>query len=343
MRTMSKNKKIGCLSLLLFSPLAIAMQPLDDTSLSSATGQDGISVGVQIPKLDFNQVALINSNDSTYINKSALVMAASPSATTPVIGVDFVKTFNNDGSIQNSSTELFKAVIDADAGTGTNGAFANIAISLGDEVNGLRIRPFSLYLVPDEIDAISSITPTYVQRSIFNSGTILKSNNIKEFLRISNSLDIKFVALNKPTINIQLGSTPQGKMILFGGAIDSICGASTGCNMMLVSDYATSGNSTTAPIGASFDFQFKATSTTGFRLNGFYAGIEATNGTSTGGLVFGNPNKTDNFDLNLNNVLLGTTNSQTTNSFNNLPNATIGNIGITGASVTNLKMKISGL
>ena len=50
---MLKNKKLGCLSLLLFTPVAMAMQPLDDQSLSAMTGQDGLTVSVNISKIDF--------------------------------------------------------------------------------------------------------------------------------------------------------------------------------------------------------------------------------------------------------------------------------------------------
>ena len=63
-----------------------------------------------------------------------------------------------------------------------------------------------------------------------------------------------------------------------------------------------------------------------------------------GGIVFGNPNKTDEFDLSLNNVKLGNTiGTLDPNVFNGLQNNSIGNIGMKGASVTNLQMKISGM
>lgn len=326
----------------------MAMQPLDDQSLSTTTGQDGITIGVQIQKIDFNQVALINTNNSTYTNKSALVMAASPGATTPVIGVDFVKTFNSDGSIQNSSTELLKATIDTDAGSGMNGAFSNIAISLGNEVNGIHIRPFSVYLVPDGVDAISSVASTYSQKSIFSSGTTLKSTNIKEFLRTSD-IDIKFISTNKPSMNLQLGAAPQGHMVMFGGAIDSICSSTTakpdGCTFKLISGTTS----------AKFDFQLLANdtdssdTTTGFSLKGFYAGIEGKTGTGStelGGLVFGNIGKSEKFDLKLNNVQLGDTIpivNLDSNIFNGLQNGSMGNFGMTGVSVTNLKTTIRGM
>lgn len=98
--------------------MAMAMQPLDDQSLSAMTGQDGLTVSVNISKIDFKQAAIIDNDgfsnpDATLPGKAALVMATSPGGPAN-IGVDFVQTFNANGSIQNSSSELFKAVIDSD-------------------------------------------------------------------------------------------------------------------------------------------------------------------------------------------------------------------------------------
>lgn len=339
---MEKNKKLGCLSLLLFTPMAMAMQPLDDQSLSAMTGQDGLTVSVNISKIDFKQVAIIDNDgfsnpDATLPGKAALVMATSPGGPAN-IGVDFVQTFNANGSIQNSSSELFKAVIDSDAGTGTNGAFTNIALSFGNGVNGMRIRPFSVYLAPNAPGVISSLAgSTYTRGSIFNSGTTtLKSADIKELLRVSNNIDIKFVANNRPTMNLQLGASPQGHMVMFGGAIDSVCGTGSGCNMMLVADYATAGVPSTA-YGVGFDLQMMSTDANGFSLDGFYAGIES------GGVVFGNTGTSDKFDLSLNNIMLGKADASNANEFNGLKNGSMGNMGAIGTSVTNFKMRVSGM
>ncbi len=343
---MLKKKKIGCLSLLLLSPLTMAMQPLDDQTLAKAIGQDGLNIGINVSKIDFKQIAIIDTDGfGAGSSKAGLVVAANPNGATP--GVDFVQTFNSDGTIQNSFSELLQAVIDTDAGTvvvgpNTGGAFANIAVMLGSGVNGIRIRPLSVYLVPDDpvIDAISIRNGSvYMQKSIFSSGTTLKSNNIKELLRTDN-IDIKFVAANKPTMNIQLGAAPQGHMIKFGGAIDSICGPTTanpdGCTLNLVS----------GTTGAKFKLQMTADDSdpldtvTGFSLNGFYAGIE------TNGFVFGNTDKSEKFNASLNNVWLGDTiptGSLDSNTFNGLQNGSMGNWGIKGASITDLKVKVSGL
>lgn len=339
---MKKNKKLGCLSLLLLSPITMAMQPLDDHSLSNTTGQDGLTVDVSISKIDFNQVAIIDKNGFTpnATTKAALVMAKSPGATAP-IGVDFVEIFNANGTIQNSASQALKVVIDTDAGSGINGAFANLALSLGNQVNGLRIRPFSAYMVPDGSDAISSVLgSTYTQKSIFTTGTSLK-NNITELLRSSSNIDIKFIAANKPTMNIQFGHSPQGQLIKFGGAIDSICGSTTaqpdGCSFNLVS-----GNT-----GAQFDAQITGKDANGFSLNGFYLSLvnDVTSGSENipGGIVFGNEGVSDKLNISIKNLQLGEKGQSNANVFNGLQNGSMGNIGAVGVSATNLKVNVRGM
>ena len=347
---MGKNKKIGCLALLLFSPFASAMQPLDDQSLSGATAQDGLNIGVHVSKIDFNQIAIIDTDGFTnssasLTSKAALVMAASPGGAS-AIGVDVVKTFNADGSIDYGTSALFNAAIDTDAGT--NGAFANVALTLGSDVNGLRIRPFSVYLTPDQYDprdstkhAISTLVGSdYTQHSIFSTGTTLKSANIKELLRVSNNIDVKFITTNKPRMNIQLGASPQGHLVMLDGAIDSVCAPTTtqpnGCSFNLVS----------GTTGAKFDLQMSGKDANGFSLNGFYAGIEAGAGSIPGAVVFGNTGVSDKLNLNLNNIKMGDeipVGNLNSNIFNGLQNGSLGNIGAVGVSATNLKMRVSGM
>lgn len=325
------------------------MQPLDDQSLSGATAQDGLNIGVHVSKIDFNQLAIIDTDGFTnssasLTSKAALVMAASPGGAS-AIGVDVVKTFNADGSIDYGTSALFNAAIDTDAGTGTNGAFANVALTLGSDVNGLRIRPFSVYLTPDQYDpgdstkhAISTLVGSdYTQHSIFSTGTTLKSANIKELLRVSNNIDVKFITNNKPRMNIQLGASPQGHLVMFSGAVDSVCASTTsqpsGCSFNLVS----------GTTGAKFDLQMSGKDANGFSLNGFYAGIEAGAGSIPGAVVFGNTGVSDKLNLNLNNVWLGDAGAANANVFNGLNNGSLGNIGAVGISATNLKMRVSGM
>lgn len=340
---MGKNKKIGCLSLLLFTPMAMAMQPLDDHSLSATTGQDGISLSVDISKVDFNQAAIIDTDGFGTSNNKAALVIAKRQGTTDITGVDFVKTFNNDagGSIEYNNTPLFTAVIDTDAGTVANGgAFANLAISFGSEVNGIRIRPFSAYMAPE--NAISSLSGSiYNQKRLFSSGTTYTDSNTRELLRSNSNIDIKFVPTNKPTMNIQLGNSPQGSLIKFGGAIDSICGSTTaqpdGCSFNLVS-----GNT-----GAQFDAQITGKDANGFSLNGFYLSLvnDVTSGSENipGGIVFGNEGVSDKLNISIKNLQLGEKGQSNANVFNGLQNGSMGNIGAVGVSATNLKVNVRGM
>lgn len=332
---MRKNKKLGCLSLLLLSPVTMAMQPLDDQSLSATTGQDGLSVGVHISKIDFDHVAIIDTDGfGTSTNRAALTIAKRL-GTSDVTGVDIVKTFNTDGSIAYNSTPLITAVIDTDAGSVANGgAFANVALTFGNDVNGIRIRPFSAYMTP--ANAVSTLSgSTYTQKKLFSSGTTYTDPNTRELLRSNSNIDIKFMPTNKPSMNLQMGASPQGHLMVFKGAIDSICAATiaqpNGCSFNLVS----------GTTGAKFDVQLTSFDANGISLDGFYVGV--VNDVTNGGLVFGKEGVSDKFNLAINNLQLGDANAVNTNVFNGLKNGSMGNIGLVGASATNLKMTVRGM
>ncbi len=323
-----KNKKIlGCVSLLLCSPFSMAMQPMDDQSLSDTTGQDGINIGVQATKVQINQAALVDTNGAAsigYGSKASVVVAGQTN--TPV-------TLTVNGA---SNTPVVGISIDTDGGGATGKAFANISAAITRDITGIKISPFALYLAGD------SSSPTMTnQGSIFTAAGAQKAD-VKKFLMVgsaSNNFEIAFHSSNKPKLNIQLGNVPQSHMMMFSGAIQSICGTGTGCPITLVSD------TTTGPSGATFDFQLKATdSVNGFSLNKFHAGVES------GGLVFGNygatateKNASDKVNVSLNNVIMGTAGQSSSTVFNGLANGSMGSFGAVGASVTNLKMKVSGM
>lgn len=315
-----KNKNIGCWLLLASSSSVFAMQPLDDQSLAAATGQNGLTLGIQADKVKFNQVALIDTNgiaSTSYNSKAGFVIAGN--STNPVPGIEFIKAAV-------SSNPSFNIAMDVDAGGGN--PFLNLAVSMGSDVNGIRLLPFSVYLAPSaSLSSPSDYALTsYAPKSIFSSGTTVNTG-VKELIRSTGNLDINFVQTNKPRLNIQLGHAAQSVMVKFGGAIQSICSAAAGCPITLVSDNT----------GATFGFKFAGTNTsTGFVLDGFYASVDPT------GLTFGNTGVSSKFDASLNNVTLGNMGTQNTTTFNNLPNGSMGSFGVTGVSVTDFKMKVSG-
>ena len=61
------------------------------------------------------------------------------------------------------------------------------------------------------------------------------------------------------------------------------------------------------------------------------------------GLTFGKAGVTDKVDLVLNNVVAGVSGVQDPNTFNNLKNGSMGNFGVVGATVSNLKMNVKGM
>ncbi|MES5614122.1 hypothetical protein U2E62_12970 [Acinetobacter baumannii] len=315
-----KNKNIVCWLLFASSSSVFAMQPLDDQSLAAATGQNGLTLGIQADQVKFNQVALIDTNgiaSTSYNSKAGLVIAGN--STNPVPGIEFIKAAV-------STNPSFNIAIDTDAGGGN--PFLNLAVTMGSDVNGIRLLPFSVYLAPSaSLSSPSDYALTsYAPKSIFSSGTTVNTG-VKELIRSSGNLDINFVQTNKPRLNIQLGHAAQSVMVKFGGAIQSICSAAYGCPITLVSDNT----------GATFGFKFAGTNaSTSFVLDGFYAGVDPT------GLTIGNIGVSSKFDASLNNVTLGNLGTQSTTTFNNLPNGSMGSFGVTGASVTDFKMKVSG-
>lgn len=317
---MIKNKMVLVAYLYMSSSISMvmAMQPLDDQSLSTTTGQDGINIGISTNKIDFDQISLIDTDGinsqiagKDYTNKAALTVAGNNNAP---VSVSFVGA---------SSAPSVSLSIDTDGGNGK--AFANIGLSLGNNISGIKVSPFSLYLASS-----GSVSSKTSQQSIFSSvGTL--NGDVSKLLEIgsaSNNFEINFNNTNKPQVNIQLGNVPQSHMIQFSGAIQAICGTGSGCPITVVS----------GDTGAKFDFQMKGTdNTNGFVLNGLYAGVEQN------GLVIGHAENTSKMNVALNNVMMGRDGAVSPTVFNGLSNGSMGSFGVVGASVKDLKVNIRGL
>lgn len=318
---MKKKQLFGCVVIMLCSQISVAMQPLDDQSLSATTGQDGISIGFHVSKVELKQASLIDSDglaSGNFKGRASLVIAGQ--SNTPI-------SMNVLGA-NNGATVL--ANIDSSGGAGK--PYTNIGIGFSQTISGIEISPFSIYTA-----STMSTSDITTSKSIFATADTLNSD-VKKILDIgtqSNKFEIAFHSINKPGVNIQLGNIPQSHMFAFSGAIQSVCGTGTGCPIRIVSD-ATA---------ASFNFQLKANNTsTGFALSQFHAGVEKD------AVVFGNYGvntsdkvTSDKLNIALNNVVLGDAGASNPTVFNGLKNGLLGNIGAVGTSVTNLKVKISGL
>lgn len=194
--------KLALVSSMAISANAMAMQSMDDAALSAATGQDGINIGIGISRIDIEKV-LIHDNDGlagAAANAGAIViqgngLAASATNLNSTNGIVITAPMLNPTTVDNTralaSHNLADLTIDTDAGTGTNGAFLNVAAA----VSGLDI-----YI--GEIGVSASNTA---------GSTVRRGNDDANYNKILSGLTIKTGIMNA---NIQLGAAPQGAMIV---------------------------------------------------------------------------------------------------------------------------------
>jgi hypothetical protein len=195
--------KLALVSSMAISANAMAMQSMDDAALSAATGQDGINIGIGISRIDIEKV-LIHDNDGlggAAANAGAIVIKGNgqgTAATNPNFANGIVITAPMDATgtaVDNTraltSHNLADLTIDTDAGTGTNGAFLNVAAA----VSGLDIY----------------IGEIGVSASNAAGSTVRRGNDATNYNKILSGLTIKTGVMNA---NIQLGAAPQGAMIV---------------------------------------------------------------------------------------------------------------------------------
>lgn len=199
--SMKMFTKLALVSSMAISANAMAMQSMDDAALSAATGQDGINIGIGISRIDIEKV-LIHDNDGLTnatlggtSTAGAIVIKGNGTGLTATNGVVITAPMLNATTVDNTralaSHNLADLTIDTDAGTGTNGAFLNVAAA----VSGLDI-----YI--GEIGVSGSNTA---------GSTVRRGNDAANYNKILSGLTIKTGIMNA---NIQLGAAPQGAMIV---------------------------------------------------------------------------------------------------------------------------------
>ena len=199
--------KLALVSSMAISANAMAMQSMDDAALSAATGQDGINIGIGISRVTIEKVLVHDNDGLNYANSSwsgpaptagqagfggtgnagAIVIKANGSGATATNGI--VITANTAALLP--SHNLADIAIDTDAGTGTNGAFLNVAA----EVSGLNIAI-------GEIGVSASGTA--------GTTNIRRGHSATNYNAILSGLTL---TTGQMTANVQLGAAPQGAMI----------------------------------------------------------------------------------------------------------------------------------
>lgn len=207
---MKKFTKLALVSSIALTTNAMAMQAMDDTALSATTGQDGLSIGIGISKIEIEKL-LIHDNDGLAAKGAAgdLGFGGTSKAGAIVIkGNGEGKTANHGVVIEANMSDksnptqylldshnLADLVIDTDAGdTAAGGAFINVAA----QVAGLEINIGEIGVSASNAKPVAGAT------------SIRRGNDDNNYNAILSGLTLK---TGKMDANIQLGAAPQGAMI----------------------------------------------------------------------------------------------------------------------------------
>lgn len=192
--------KLALVSSMALSANAFAMQAMDDSALSATTGQDGLSIGIGISKIEIEKL-FIHDNDGlngTIDNAGAIVIQGNGIAgdANENFGIVVGANYDDAGAYLLESRNLADLKIDSDAGAGGgNTAFINIAA----DVSGLDIKIGEI-----------GVTASGVQGSASTTSTLRRGGVDSNYNAIISGLSLKTGPM---TANIQLGAAPQGAMI----------------------------------------------------------------------------------------------------------------------------------
>lgn len=205
---MKKFTKLALVSSIALTTNAMAMQAMDDTALSATTGQDGLSIGIGISKIEIEKL-LIHDNDGLAAkgaagdagfggtgNAGAIVIKGNGIAgdANEKHGIVIGANYDDNGNYLLASRNLADLVIDTDAGTSaTGGAFINVAA----QVSGLDIK-------------IGEIGVSASNAENTSTTSIRRGNDDTNYNAILSGLTLK---TGKMDANIQLGAAPQGAMV----------------------------------------------------------------------------------------------------------------------------------
>lgn len=225
---MKKITKLVLATSVAFSAHAMAMQSMDDATLSETTGQSGLTIGIGISKIEIDKV-FVHDNDGLAAAGTAGVDAGSGGTGTAgaitiygngiagnvneTKGIVIGANYDNGGAYLLASRNLADMVIDSDAGGGN--PFINIAA----KVSGLNINIGKIGVVASGAEATAGAT------SIRRGGTGATND-------ILSGLSFKTGPMSA---NIQLGAAPQGAMI----KLNAVMGGGLAINNLGILDNST--------------------------------------------------------------------------------------------------------
>ncbi len=186
--------KLALVSSMLISVNAMAMQAMDDASMSATTGQDGLNIGIKLDNAGIS-IGKLYVHDNDGLGTDTNITGATGTAGAIAINGVTVKQTN-------TSENLLDLKIDtngsATTSNGTQGAFLNIAATVG--------------AVDIDIGSIG----------IGSSNTAVNTTTGLRGIKETNPTEILSgltLSLGKVAANIQLGATPQGAMIVLNSTL----------------------------------------------------------------------------------------------------------------------------
>lgn len=192
--------QLALVSAIAISGNAMAMQALDDTTLSNATGQDGITIAIKPPTSNFDALTGTNYFAATGGNAG-------------VISIDHIYVHDKDGDAVNASGVAGAIVLDGFKIAGS----APIVVKIDADSNAgnplLNVNvalPSTLVIRTGDISVASS-NRSLTANTVTDRGIAADQNLILD------SLDVR---LGGATLNIQLGAEAQGAMIKATGTIN---------------------------------------------------------------------------------------------------------------------------
>ena len=213
--------QLALVSAIAVSGQAMAMQAMDDESMSSATGQDGISLTVVTPGITIDKL-LIHDNDG--LNAAAATNGGQPGGTNlggtgtagaivvngVTVGVSTVAGIANPAF----GGALARVTIDTDGGGTAGKAVLNINV----KTNGIDVGVGGIAVAKsNDVSAMVG-----ARRGAGAETTIISGLNL---------------TIGASELNVQLGAQPQGAMIIANG---TIVGGIT-INSLTLNDNATGG------------------------------------------------------------------------------------------------------
>lgn len=189
--------KVALVSAIAISGNAMAMQALDDSALSSTTGQDGITVKINSPGITIDKL-LVHDNDGIGAAGGFGVAAGANTAGAIIVnGITIAP--------QTAGETLATINIDTDGGSAADGsgAFLNLGVHLAATnigVGSIKVGK-------------SNALPTFSATSGARRGVV---NTAATEVSVLDGVNL---AMGATDLNIQLGSQPQGAMIKLSGVV----------------------------------------------------------------------------------------------------------------------------